>query len=118
MKRSVRNFLRTTIILFTLGIFVQTQGQPVQVTEIPNNSSNFIKIGDLVYFTAGDALWRTDGTKAGTFVLTTGLGLIHELIEFNGMAIVVAQAANEVWRSDGTPDGTIRLKSFIGSGVR
>ena len=112
MERRLLIFCQSIFILFILGIFVQAQGQPVQVTEIPNNSTNLIKIGDLVYFTAGDALWRTDGTKTGTILLKSGFGTLRELTEFKGMAIFVQERPEELWRTDGTPEGTIRLKSF------
>ena len=71
MKRCTQIILQTTLILLTLGLMVNAQ--PVQVTDIPNNSTNFNEIGDLVYFSSGNALWRTDGSAAGTILIKTGL---------------------------------------------
>lgn len=106
MKKHVRLFLQTTVILLIIGI--TAQAQPTVVTEIPKGSFNLVKAGEFVYFVSGDSLLRTDGTDAGTIFLKSGFNTrLSALTEFNSMLFFIA--GNELWRSDGTPDGTIQL---------
>src|SRR5688500_8095778 len=109
MKRRVQIILQTTIILTMLGIGMQVSAQPSVITEVPVNSTGFVTIGDLVYFTVGDALWRTDGTAAGTIALKSGFAQPTSFTEFNGDLYFTNANRSELWRSDGTPSGTIRL---------
>jgi ELWxxDGT repeat protein len=113
MEKTARRILQTTMILMVIGIAVNAQ--PVLVKEIPSGSSNFNTIGDLVYFTSGDALWRTDGTPAGTLILKTGFTELRNFREFNGLAIFTDNNPEEIWKSDGTPAGTVLLKTLSGS---
>ncbi|MEX2231396.1 MAG: PA14 domain-containing protein [Cyclobacteriaceae bacterium] len=127
MEKNVRMFL-LSVILMTLGI--SANAQPAQITEIPGNSTNFITIRELVYFTAGSALWRTDGTASGTFELGSGF-------EFNSRNQFRSSIGNssavyftnlqqsglngkwkELWRSDGTPAGTVRVHTSADYDVR
>lgn len=105
MRKNLRTFLQATAILLTLGI--SAQAQPTRVTAVANASSNFFTAGDLVYFTVDGALWRTDGTEAGTIVLRSGFTSLSAFTEFNNMLIFIS--GNELWRSDGTPGGTVML---------
>lgn len=69
----------------------------------------------------GSELWRTDGTTAGTQLVTDLIpGLAdsnpQELIDVNGVLFFVALASNttgnvryEVWKSDGTAAGTLPI---------
>lgn len=98
-----------------LGIGMQVSAQPSVITEVPVNSTGFVTIGDLVYFTAGDALWRTDGTAAGTIALKSGFAQPTSFTEFNGDLYFTNANRSELWRSDGTPSGTIRLHMSGGS---
>ena len=128
MQRSVRN-LQTTLILIIVGVTLNAQ--PVPFTEVPSNSTNFLTAGDYVYFTSGDALWRTDGTAAGTFLLKSGFTRAHEYYsdiirdeqdgftaEFKGQFFFVSAESSQLWRSDGTPSGTILLKTSSSENVR
>ena len=53
-----------------------------------SNPSNFLRIGDRVYFAAADVsprIWRTDGTTDGTVVADqTGIGTAGDLIAADG----------------------------------
>ena len=116
MEKRLPLILQTLLILCVLGI--TTHAQPVLVTQIPEGSTNFENIGDLVYFTVGNALWRTDGTAQGTFELKTGFTGFSEFNGFDGKLFFrsgkIPQenqvAWNEIWASDGTPAGTVLLK--------
>jgi ELWxxDGT repeat protein len=62
-----------------------------------------------------DALWRTDGTAAGTAILEgAGLnpcnaeGLSGPTADANGTLYFIA-GDQEMWRSDGTSEGTVRV---------
>ncbi len=84
--------------------------QPEFIAEIPTGSTEFTTIGDLTYFTTGDALWRTDGTPEGTFELRNIRA--GSFREFNGKLIfqyAPTATSAELWRSDGTIEGTLRL---------
>ena len=77
------------------------------------------RVGDDVFFTTGaltgqHAIWRTDGTEAGTVLLRTGRSRI--LGSFGGKLVFSsedAQSGTELWTSDGTPQGTALLKDVI-----
>ncbi len=117
MKKYVRTLLQSTMILSALGIFVQASAQPVVVREIPVDSKNFFTGGDYVYFTSGDALWRTDGTSPGTFFLTSGINQSSQWYVdrnsevFNGAFFFLNNSSRELWVSDGSPGGTRVLKT-------
>jgi len=66
-----------------------------------------------------DALWRTDGTPAGTSRLlqwtTESGGSERSQIVLDGIAYFSAEDpdhGHELWRSDGTPEGTRRVKDL------
>ncbi|MCB9786849.1 MAG: hypothetical protein H6744_09165 [Deltaproteobacteria bacterium] len=88
--------------------------------------ADFVQADGLVYFSAAtddsvDALWRTDGTAAGTFELVAfptwegvrggpGTLLGQELLFFVRRAPGEGLTPGyELWRTDGTPDGTSRV---------
>ncbi|HMB54660.1 MAG TPA: hypothetical protein VKU40_15185 [Thermoanaerobaculia bacterium] len=75
---------------------------------------------------AGDQLWRTDGTVAGTFPIfvpdpeaqPTIIDLGAEAgVAFFGLAIErQGERVAELWTTDGTAAGTRRVRSFTGDG--
>lgn len=77
----------------------------------------FVRIGDTVYFiatttAAGDGLWKSDGTAAGT-VLVRGFGTTdgepHWLTALGDqllLSVLDPVTGRELWRSDGTTAGT------------
>ena len=96
---------------------ISAQAQPALVTQVPNDSKDFQTIGDLVYFTSGNSLWRTDGTSEGTILLKSGFVTVpNSFREFRNM-LVFTTSASELWRSDGTPSGTIRLITTSSIGI-
>lgn len=133
MERRVRTILQATFLLALAGI-ATLNAQPTVVTNVPNNSTNFATVGDLIYFTSGQTLWRTDGTASGTLQLSSGFdpaynqGALWKLPQyaraFNGNAyLVIAETINsdtrsEIWRSDGTSSGTFLLKASSENAIR
>jgi ELWxxDGT repeat protein len=101
-----------------IASYTSALAQPMVVTTIPNNSKDFIEAGAFTYFTSGDALWRTDGTAAGTFELVRGIGGSRlwnsrgYSREYDGRFYFIS--GNELWRSDGTSAGTVRLHTSSG----
>lgn len=80
-------------------------------------------LGDLLFFitakhsTPGDhGLWRTDGTVAGTFLLTQGLNVATTLalpernLEFFAASPRTGGPDFELWVTDGTAEGTRLVK--------
>jgi ELWxxDGT repeat protein len=108
---------------------------PVLVASLSSSSSlcypeaNYAIINDVLYFVTnhfgGRALWRTDGTAAGTyqlmdFVTNNNAGSPNNLINLNGVLYFTAgDVANgrELWKSDGTTAGTVMVSDiYPGSG--
>lgn len=122
MERGVRTTFKAIIVLVVLA--TTASAQPTVITTVPNNSTNFVEAGDLVYFTAQDALWRTDGTESGTIQLGTGFnqGQLWEFEEYarhhNGYFYFVSGGSTQLWRSDGSPSGTVLLKTSSDGNVR
>lgn len=113
MKRGVWGIFKTAIIL---GFFVvTTQAQPVLVKEISPNSTDFAAVGDLIYYVAGDSLFRSDGTTTGTIFLKAGLHRPSTFTAFKDLLFFVSRSNfrgyQELWRSDGTPSGTYILNT-------
>src|SRR5438046_6314547 len=71
----------------------------------------FVEAGGAVFFIADDgtspALWRTDGTPAGTVMVKAVGGRTHSLFNFNGTPYFVSQfspfsqdTSDKLWRSE------------------
>ncbi|MEQ9300208.1 MAG: T9SS type A sorting domain-containing protein [Cyclobacteriaceae bacterium] len=79
--RPMLNFISTVVaatLIFIYCLSAHGQGQPVFLGDINqeedgSNPRNFVKVGSSVYFIASETIgfdvWRTDGTKEGTFAL-------------------------------------------------
>ena len=115
-----------------------TANGTVQVKDIRSNSPNsmpsdFIAMGNAVYFNANDGihgkeLWKSDGTANGT-VLVKDLwnGTLDQA--WNGaqqMTVIgntlyftsyTATYGNELWKSDGTTNGTMLVKDIANGSV-
>ncbi|HEX8617860.1 MAG TPA: ELWxxDGT repeat protein, partial [Thermoanaerobaculia bacterium] len=65
--------------------------------------------GRYAYFLSGNALWRTDGTEAGTIVLTSNLR--SNVVAARGLVFFAQENASgtELWRTDGTAAGTVMV---------
>jgi ELWxxDGT repeat protein len=83
-------------------------------------SQGFVAVAGAVYFStadaAGGALWRTDGTPAGTVLLgRASLPLAAGGIALNGQVLLGAASGahtSELWATAGTAATTERVKTF------
>jgi ELWxxDGT repeat protein len=100
-------------------------GDFVAVHQIPGQlySTAIWKVGDAMLFTAGDELWRSDGTEAGTVMVRDGLPApecinLQNFVVGDGLLYWYGHAGNvpELWRSDGTAAGTFRLGKLMEAG--
>jgi ELWxxDGT repeat protein len=79
-------------------------------------------LGGTMVFTAGNELWRSDGTEAGTTRIHDAISLDEECYAREDFVVgdgvlywyAFAEGVPELWRSDGTAAGTFRLGSFPG----
>ncbi len=76
-------------------------------------------MGGHLYFVARGAVWRSDGTTAGTRIAKafgSFLGGIVELARIGNELVFAADGGNglghELWKSDGTSAGTVFLKDL------
>ncbi|HEV7507852.1 MAG TPA: ELWxxDGT repeat protein [Thermoanaerobaculia bacterium] len=86
----------------------------------------FVTAGGLAFFSLDRFhLWRTDGTPAGSQILTSlGGALLPGFLPLDGGLFFVAGSTTnpqppfswDFWRSDGTPQGTLRTGSVTLSG--
>ena len=77
-------------------------------------SPDFTPLGPLVFFTAEDRIWGTNGTPEGTFLLHTPGGSISDLTAFQDSLYFFLDTADrqQLWRSNGTPQGTLLVREF------
>ena len=105
----------------------RTNGTAAGTHEVTTSEDGFnfsdppklVRLGNHVFFAAYgrnlDALWRTDGTSAGTVLL---LHLTTETGEPNRIALAELQgslyllARNGLWKLNSTADGMVLLKEF------
>ncbi|WP_221392805.1 ELWxxDGT repeat protein [Dyadobacter sp. NIV53] len=69
--------------------------------------------------TSGDALWKSDGTEAGTVLVKdivpgSGSPKLDGLTDVNGVLYFLSTTAanTNLWKSNGTTAGTVLIKSF------
>jgi ELWxxDGT repeat protein len=102
-----------------------TDGTPEGTTKVIDTGS-LANINDFhylvawrgdVYFATDGALWRTDGTAAGTRLLAPiTSGSLGQTVVVNGALYIVAgdfDGTYQLWRSDGTASGTRFVRSFV-----
>jgi ELWxxDGT repeat protein len=88
-----------------------------------SNPSGFIAVGSETFFTADDGthgrqLWKTDGTAAGTVMvtdITTSSVSDYVLTNVNGTIFFTSfdlAHGHELWASNGTAAGTVMLKEI------
>jgi ELWxxDGT repeat protein len=70
------------------------------------NPSQFVQVGGTTFFAAANELWSTNGTAAGT-VLISGPSNPTYLTNVNGTLFL--SAGGELWKSNGTAAGTVAL---------
>lgn len=91
------------------GIVTEIYGALSAVTDLT-------PAGNILYFKAGNDLWRSDGTEAGTFALTSTevypvrLTAVGATLFFRGWTDA---AGYELWRSGGTPETTGMVEDMI-----
>jgi ELWxxDGT repeat protein len=96
-------------------------------TPYSGNPNNFTTINNLVYFAASNGdethqVWKTDGTIAGTSMVTDiypGIQgyTLNNFVNFNGnlfFTVYSGAGGDELWKSDGTSAGTVLVKSMPG----
>ena len=94
----------------------------ITTTPMGSDPQGFVSIGNRVLFQATGAdqqqeLWVTNGTAAGTHILSLGgsYGDLLQMAPAGNDAYFGAQGPNEssqVWKSDGTQHGTVMIKSW------
>jgi ELWxxDGT repeat protein len=114
-------------VLLSVNLVADVNARPVEPLEPP---SGLTELCGSLYFAAydgvrGPALWRSDGTTAGTSLVravTTDFNnpSISGLAAANGLLYFAAADTTggiEPWRSDGTPAGTYRLVDAFPGGT-
>jgi ELWxxDGT repeat protein len=125
--------LKIKIIIALIALFLPLSSwaaEPVLVKDINpglNGSmpSNFIVIGDKLFFTAdnginGTELWKSDGTASGTVLVKdiysgATSSYPRQLVSYNGQVFFTADdgvSGTELWKSDGTASGTVLVKDL------
>lgn len=103
---------------YELWVVGQGETPSQRLVAWPGSPSEFLAIGDVLYFSAltptGSplALWRSDGTITGTNVLKELP--VRELSALNGMLFIRTNgdsAAAGLWKSGGSSAGTMLLKT-------
>lgn len=119
--------------------FIRSDGTPAGTFSIdprgPLSNQGFAEIGfvaslgDLLFFTSAlhsapqdRGLWRTDGTKAGTFAIAPGLNVGRGGGVMGGRLFFTASPQSEspdfeLWVTDGTPGGTRLVKDVNPAGA-
>ncbi|MDH5444396.1 MAG: hypothetical protein OEY52_02500 [Gammaproteobacteria bacterium] len=102
-----------------------TDGTDVNTLPVKNASNANVYIdnsyqytgsnGSLMYFinSSGRAVWRTDGTQAGTFSVTTNYFYYMNDFQATANGDVYFNKSNNLWKSDGTLAGTVNVASNI-----
>jgi ELWxxDGT repeat protein len=86
--------------------------------ELSSSYSEFgraVQSGTIVYVSANNALWRTDGTQEGSAEIKK-FNSIRRMISYNAHLVFVANDGvhgSELWKSDGTPEGTTLIKDLV-----
>lgn len=107
------------IALFSFCGFL-TLAQISLVKTFPNNggASTFEQLSNLIIFNATDGLWRSDGTTAGTTLLTPNASFdrrsFHRCRVGNVIYFWVSSGGSftQLWKTDGTASGTGLVKAF------
>jgi ELWxxDGT repeat protein len=132
MKQFFTSKHSLVLILFLCLAKLSSAQVPYIVKDIykDGNASvnNLTAVNDILYFTAydsnnehGEELWRSDGTKAGTFMVKdikpgSASSEIIQLLNVNGTLYFAAKDASYVyrlWKSDGTEQGTVMVSSTV-----
>ncbi len=78
----------------------------VMVKDVGGSPSNLYAAGNLLFFTIGNTLWKSDGTDVGTVAVQSFTSIAGPLVDSAGSVYFAADdgAGNgvELWKSDGT----------------
>jgi ELWxxDGT repeat protein len=118
--------LLLTFFLNSIAAFAQDFSLIKDINPTPSQSSfknslsNSVLVGDILYFAADDGvngteLWRTDGTSAGTFLVSNietnnKSSSPRNLVVAKGTIFFLATTGangTELWKSDGSDAGTV-----------
>src|SRR5262249_40933905 len=89
-----------------------------------SSPSNLTDVNGTLFFTAADAawsgwgLWKSDGTEAGTVLVSSLATFPYNLTNVNGTLFFTAGTAwggpngVELWKSDGTAAGTVLVRDI------
>lgn len=99
--------------------------------DIGYNSNNFTSVNNILYFTIGTYLWKSDGTSAGTVMVkdlkqgkkqangsiyyNQGAGTSSNFTNVNGtlfFSLHDGLYGSELWKSNGTSAGTVMVKNI------
>ncbi|MDB5281526.1 MAG: hypothetical protein JWO06_601 [Bacteroidota bacterium] len=131
----VKLFFAFFIVFVPHLSFAQTLVKDINIGFVGSEPSHFVRMGDLTYFVANDAihgyeLWVTDGTEQGTVMVKDITGNVADAcryISLHGIKtsnlLVLGKSlfffANdqdhgfELWRSDGSEGGTYMVKDIF-----
>jgi ELWxxDGT repeat protein len=89
----------------------------INTAPVPANPTNLTAVNGTLFFSAQDdihgrALWKSDGTAAGTALVKDFHPAIpdanpEDLTNVNGTLFFVLSRYAQLWKSDGTPEGTV-----------
>jgi ELWxxDGT repeat protein len=84
-----------------------------------SNPSSFVIFNDTLYFSAAGALWKSDGTDAGTVQVKSGVGVFNLTVAGSHLffAGLTPDSGNEPWVSDGTEGGTHMIADLWPGGI-
>jgi ELWxxDGT repeat protein len=115
-----------TVMIRDLYPGVETSGLGAG-TPFSGNPTDFTYMNGYVYFTASEGpvlnrrkLWRTDGTEAGTTIVSNVNSVtspLYNLIAINNVLYFTIYRGiyeTELWKSDGTPAGTVQVAIISG----
>lgn len=90
----------------------------VDIEQYASQPTDFTQVGDEVWFSAAGAVYRSDGTAAGTSMIadTYGTPTDFTVLDDGTVVFVSGLTRGEMWRSDGTEAGTYQI-SFIDQGI-
>ncbi|QZZ21474.1 tandem-95 repeat protein [Leptothermofonsia sichuanensis E412] len=125
---SVGNTLFFTANNGTLGTELwkidEVSGTPVLVRNIRpgapgSNPGNLVNFNNTLFFRADDgtglALWKSDGTFAGTVKVGTGFTQPGALTVVGNTLYFTTSNGNQLWKTDGTDAGTVQVRN-LGAG--
>jgi len=84
--------------------------------------SNFVQLGNEVYFEAESQVWKTDGTNAGTVLITAvdnlGVGNVRNFFVWNDELYFEGDNGtdgDELWKYNPSTDTAVQLSNITGS---